>query len=402
MNRTRTRVAFATPGALDGGGIGRMTDYIVDQLRRRGRRSGAGPETVVLDTRGRGSVFLSPVYLAGALARLGWMLARGELDAVHINVSERGSFLRKAAIQATAGLFGAPTVVHLHGASFVEYFRGGPFARVLSRWLFRRCTRAIVLGHGWRDFLVEEVGIDPGKVDVLYNAVPDFAGRDAERAPPLPGEPQRLLVLAHLSERKGIGTLLHACRLLKQRGVAFRVTLGGNGDVEGYRRMADELGIGDACDFLGWVTREQAHDLIRSHQMLLLPSTHEGLPMVILEALCARLPVITTPVGSIPEVLDHRETALIVPVGERDALADAVQALASDPALYTAIGEAGRRLFEEQFNIEGYCERLCAVYDALHRSGPRRPRRIPDGEPAPVLAESRPATEATLPRVGRR
>lgn len=406
MTRTRTRVAFATPGALDGGGIGRMTDYIVDQLDARGRRTGAGPDTVVLDTRGRGSVFLSPFYLAAALARLLRMQLKGEVDAVHINVSERASFLRKAAIQAAAGLFGTPTVVHLHGASFVDYFRGGPFARAISRWLFRRCSRAIVLGHGWRDFLVEEVGIDPGKVDVLYNAVPDFTGPDVERTPPPPGdlagEPVRLLVLAHLSERKGIGTLLHAARRLRERGFAFRLTLGGNGDIDGYRRMAGELGIADACDFLGWVTREQAHELIRSHQMLLLPSTHEGLPMVILEALCARLPVITTPVGSIPEVLDHRETALIVPVGESPALADAVQALAADPELYRGIGEAGRRLFEEQFNIEGYCERLCAVYDALGRPGPRRPRRIPDGEPAPALADSRPPAEASLPRIGRR
>ncbi len=402
MNRKRTCVAFATPGALDGGGIGRMTDYIVDQLGRRGRRTGSGPDTVVLDTRGRGSVFLSPLYLGATLGRLARLLARREVDAVHINVSERASFLRKAAVQATAGLFGTPTVVHLHGASFVEFFRGGLFARAISRWLFRRCGRAIVLGHGWRDFLVQEVGIDPGKVDVLYNAVPDFAGPGTGREPPQAGRPVSLLVLAHLSERKGIGTLLHACRILRDRGFPFRLTLGGNGDVDGYRRMAAELGIGDACEFLGWVSREQAHELIRSHEALLLPSTHEGLPMVILEALCARLPVITTPVGSIPEVLEQRATALMVPVGDRTALADAVQELAADPALYRTLSEGGRRLFEERFNIEGYCERLCAVYDALHCPGPRRWRRVPDTEPAPVLAESRPPAEATLPRMGRR
>ncbi|WP_448192530.1 glycosyltransferase family 4 protein [Azospirillum sp. sgz301742] len=403
MNRKRTRVAFATPGALDGGGIGRMTDYIVDQLDRRGERTGGGPETLVLDTRGRGSVFLSPLYLAAALGRLARLLSRGEVDTVHINVSERASFVRKAAVQAIANLFGAPTVVHLHGASFIDYFHGGPFARAISRWLFRQCGQAIVLGHGWRDFLVAEVGIDPAKVEVLYNAVPDFADSvfRAERQPPHAGRPATLLVLAHLSERKGIGTLLQACRTLKDRGFAFRLTLGGNGDVDGYRRMAAALGIDAECDFLGWVSREQAHELIRSHDALLLPSTHEGLPMVILEALCARLPVITTPVGSIPEVLHQRETALIVPVGDRVALADAVQELTGDPALYRRMGEAGRRLFEEQFTIEGYCERLCAIYDALNRRGPSR-RRAPDTEPLPLLAESRPpAAEAPLPRMGR-
>jgi len=401
--RTRTRIAFATPGAMDGGGIGRMTGYIVDQLDRSRERSPNTPETVVLDTRGAGSVLLSPFYLTATLCRLIRMLARREAEVVHINVSERGSVLRKMAVQFTAGLFGTPTLVHLHGASFVDYFGSGVLARAASRWLFRRCTRALVLGHGWRDFLVREVGIDPAKVDVLYNAVPDFVGPGQERLAPAAGQTVELLVLAHLSERKGIGTLLRACRLLKERGFAFRLTLGGNGDVDGYRRMAQTLGIAAECRFLGWVSREQAHDLIRSHDMLLLPSTHEGLPMVILEALCAGLPVITTPVGSIPEVLAQRESAMIVPVNDSAALAGAVQELAGDRPLYRALSRRGRCLFERQFHIKGYCEQLAAIYRELHRTSQRGWSQPCGAEPATVtpLPATRPAKEPVR-RTGRR
>ncbi|PGH56657.1 glycosyl transferase family 1 [Azospirillum palustre] len=360
---TRTVVVFATPGALDGGGgIGRMTGYVVDQFDRSGTT-----RSIILDTRGTGSVLLSPLYLGVTLARLGWILARRRASVVHINVSERASFLRKAAVQLVSGLMSCPTVVHLHGASFVEFFEGGMFARGISRWLFNRCGRVVVLGDNWRDFLVQSVRTDPRKIRVLYNAVPDVGADLGTPKPPEPGAALSLLVLANLSERKGIGTLLRACALLKERGQPFRVTIGGGGDVDGYRAMAAELGVAEECRFLGWIGREEAHAHIRSHDMLLLPSTHEGLPMVILEALSAQLPVITTPVGSIPEVLTDGETARIIPVNDPGALADAVVEVGRDPDLYRRLAENGRRLFLKQFVIDAYAKSLLAIYQELDR-----------------------------------
>ncbi|MBP2232156.1 glycosyltransferase involved in cell wall biosynthesis [Azospirillum agricola] len=392
--KERVAIVFATPGALDGGGgIGRMTGYVVDQFAA----SPGAPSTIVLDTRGTGSVLWSPFFLAGTMARLAWFLARRRVSVVHINVSEKGSFLRKAAIQAVAGLFSCPTVVHLHGASFVEYFESGAFPRAISRWLFNRCGRAVVLGDNWRDYLVQSVGTDPHKVRVLYNAVPDIGADLAPRDPPPPGAELSLLVLANLSERKGIGTLLRACQRLKERGLRFHVTIGGGGDVDGYRRMAESLGVAEECRFLGWVSREDAHAHIKSHDLLLLPSTHEGLPMVILEALSAQLPVITTPVGSIPEVLTDGETARIIPVNDPAALADAIAGLAADPALHRKLAEQGRRLFLKQFVIDAYGKSLLAIYQELDRPGAELDPRL---EPLAEAASASP--KATVPRMGGR
>ncbi|PWC33924.1 glycosyltransferase family 4 protein [Azospirillum sp. TSO35-2] len=358
-------IVFATPGALDGGGgIGRMTGYVVDQFDKSG-----APQSIILDTRGTGSVLLSPFYMALTLTRMTWLLARRRASVVHINVSERASFLRKGAIQAVAGMMSCPTVVHLHGASFVEYFEGSAFARRVSRWLFNRCGRVVVLGDNWRDYLVQSVQTDPHKIRVLYNAVPDVGADLGVRPPPAAGAALSLLVLANLSERKGIGTLLHACRALKQRGQLFHVTIGGGGDVDGYRALAAELGVAEECRFLGWIGREEAHAHIRSHDMLLLPSTHEGLPMVILEALSAQLPVITTPVGSIPEVLTDGETARIIPVNDATALADAITEVAGNPELYQRLAENGRRLFLKQFGIDAYAKSLLAIYQELDQTG---------------------------------
>ncbi|MBP2314932.1 glycosyltransferase family 4 protein [Azospirillum soli] len=392
-NRSRTCVVFATPGALDGGGgIGRMTGYIVDQFST----SPTAPDTIVLDTRGSGSVLMSPFYLTGTLARLAALLLRGKASIVHINVSEHGSFWRKAVVQVLADLFSCPTVVHLHGATFVEYFHKSALSRFICRWLFNHCEVAVVLGESWRDFLVQTVGTDPHKIRVLYNAVPDIGADLPVREAPPTGAVVSLLVLANLSERKGIGTMLRACRLLKQKGFRFRVTIGGGGDVEGYRELAQSLGVDEECSFLGWVSREQAHGFIRSHDMLLLPSTHEGLPMVILEALSAGLPVVTTPVGSIPEVLTDRETARIIPVNDAEALAEAVTDLAQHPALYTRLSEEGRRLFLEKFVIEAYGRSLQELYVELDR--PRAARRA---RPAHVSEPPAAAVKPSLTRASR-
>lgn len=358
------RVAFATPGGLEhGGGIGRMAGYAVDRFAA----SGAGPDCSVLDTRGGGSVWLSPFYLAPTLGRLALALLRRKVDLVHINVSERGSFLRKAAVQAVARLFGCPTLVHLHGATFVEFFDSGRWARGISRLVFGKADAVVVLGAGWRDVMVQRVGIPAGKVHVLYNGVPDIGRDGAERSAPDGSAPLKLLVLANLSERKGIGCLLQAARLLQSRGVAFDLTIGGGGDVDGYRRRAAELGIAERCRFLGWVGQEQAHALVHASDALLLPSTHEGLPMVILEALSARLPVITTPVGSIPEVLDDGDTALLVRVNDPENLADAIQRLGGDPALWRRLADNGRALYERLFAIDAHCARLAAIYQRVCR-----------------------------------
>lgn len=389
--RSSMCVVFATPGALDGGGgIGRMTGYIVDCFRR----ADTAPETIVLDTRGDGSALASPFYLAGTLARLTALLVRGKPSVVHINVSENASFWRKAAVQLVADLFSCPTVVHLHGATFMEYFDKGPVSRAICRWLFDRCGLAVVLGESWRTFLVQTVGTDAHKVRVLYNAVPDIGADLPPREAPPEGAVLSLLVLANLSERKGIGTLLRACRVMKEQGLRFRVTIGGGGDVDGYRRLAAELGVAEECTFRGWVTREEAHAHIRSHDLLLLPSTHEGLPMVILEALSAGLPVVTTPVGSIPEVLTDGETARIIPVNDPDALALAVADLARHPALYARLSAQGRRLFLEKFVIDAYGRTLQELYAELDRADTiRRPERAPLPDPA--------AAKPSLTRAGR-
>ena len=159
--------------------------------------------------------------------------------------------------------------------------------------------------------------------------------------------------------------VLQAIALLAERGIEASATLAGEGQQDAYRQLAHRLGIGARVHFAGWLAPERLLELHRTSDALVLASRHEGMPMAIIEALAAGLPVIATPVGLIPETLRDGETALLVPPGEPVALADAMERLALDPALGRRLGHGGRQLYERTYDLDRYMRRLLALYGQL-------------------------------------
>jgi glycosyltransferase involved in cell wall biosynthesis len=117
----------------------------------------------------------------------------------------------------------------------------------------------------------------------------------------------------------------------------------------------------------GWTDR--ATDYLSSLDVLALSSDYEGLPLVVLEAMHAGLPVVASDVGSVAEAVAHEQTGLLVPAGDEAALAAALARLRDDPGLRHRLGEAGRRRAAEQFTVEQMVTGYLQVYaDVLRRS----------------------------------
>ncbi len=380
-----SRIVFVTPGGVEaGGGMGRITGYIVDELSRRGQTG----DLVVLDPRGGGSVLASPWHLLRACARLLAMALRGEVAVVHVNTSERLSYPRKGLLMQLARLLGLPVIAHMHGADFMPYFDR---ASALERWWVRRVLRTsqkvVVLGDSFRRHAIEQVGLPAAQVVTVFNAIPDLRREQPQSARrPLPfaaGRPARLLMLANISARKGADSLLTAAAALRAAGHDFHLTLAGGGEIRQFQTMAAELGLAPVTDFPGWVDRAGAHRLLLEADALVLPSRAEGLPIAILEALALGTPIVTTPVGAIPEVLRDGETALIVPPGDAASLTAALARLITGATSAAALAEAGRRLYERSFAIEGFCDRWLALYaEAIGALG----RPLPAWAAAPATA----------------
>lgn len=362
-------VVIASPGGTTGGGgMGSVTRTIADGL---GLCDPPIPCTVI-DPRGDGAIWRSPGFFMGAVLRL-IAARRSGADILHLQVSERTSFLRKGLLLFLGRTLGMRTVLHHHGAELVSFYEGArPLVRWWTRLVSRRADRTVVLGEAWRRFAVRDAGVAPRRVVLLRNGAGDVApavarrrqgagtDRDAGR------RPVRLAMIANLSDRKGVPELLAALVRLRQNGHALRATFAGGGEIERFRREAERLGVGDICVFTGWVGREAVLDVLSEADISVLPSHDEGLPMAIIEAMSAGLAVVATPVGAIPEVLTHERDCLLVPPGSVDALTAALERLIADPALRRALAAEGRAQFERRFSAAGFMENLLVVYaDAL-------------------------------------
>ena len=371
----RQTVFLACPYGQIGGGMGSIMAYLASMKRDPSGRF----ELKRLESRGGGHIALSPVFLAFAVCRIFAEALRGRLAVVHLNLAERGSVYRKAVLLGATKLAGGRVLLHLHAAQIVQFHQSmGWLGRRLLRWMFRSADQCVVLGEVWRKWVTDTFGLRPSQVGIVYNGVP------ATIAPPRTVRqdgPFRLLFVGNLLERKGVADLLHAVAspALKQRDI--RLTMAGGGPVETYRALAADLGIADRVTFTGWLSQDAARALMVASDALILPAYDEGLPLVILEALASATPVICTPVGSIPEVLQDGHTALFVTPGDKASIASAIVTLIDQPALAGELAIAGAALYQRLFTMEAFALSVGSLYAALTpRDGNATPSAWPRAE----------------------
>ena len=132
--------------------------------------------------------------------------------------------------------------------------------------------------------------------------------------------------------------------------------------------QAKDLGIGDRLHLLGH--RDDTYDLMRALDVFVLPSLHEGIPMVILEALALQRPIVASQVGGIPEVITDGVHGLLVPVGDSGSIAQACERLLTDRLLAESCGRAGRRRVEQHFSSRSMAEQVAELYQSLTGAPP--------------------------------
>jgi glycosyltransferase involved in cell wall biosynthesis len=131
----------------------------------------------------------------------------------------------------------------------------------------------------------------------------------------------------------------------------------------GLEDEAERLGVRERVVFAGY--RPDATALLAELDVFVLPSWVEGLPIVVLEAMAQRKPVVATPVGGTPELVADGETGLLVPPRDPEALAAALRRLLEDPDLARRLGEAGRARVAERFTAAQQTRRVLELYDEL-------------------------------------
>lgn len=215
-------------------------------------------------------------------------------------------------------------------------------------------------------------GFDPegaasGKHQLIYNI---RTAQSQGRAKAPMQKPLRLLCVGRLVETKGFQYAIEALSLLKARGLDCRLTIAGSGAFEGrLKKLAHDLGLDGIVSFPGFVEHERVPELMRAADIFLMPccirkdGKGDGLPTVIMEAMSNGLPVISSAVMGVADVVRHGRTGLLLPERDPEALADAVQQLAENRDEALKMAEEARELVEAMFDTESNLKRLVRLFD---------------------------------------
>jgi glycosyltransferase involved in cell wall biosynthesis len=365
-------VCMLCPGGTEhAGGIGRWAGY----MRTAWREAALSPPLEIVDTRGFGGWRVAAATFARALARLAALRVRGRLGLIHVNLSVRGSSLRKCIIGLLARLAGVKFVLHLHSGRFFAFHAGLPYpGRLALRLLFAAAERVVVLGEVWADRVVAVLGVPRDRITVLYNAAPRPA-RLARGTPP--DGICHIVMLGRLGAPKGVPELLEALAGETLRGRRWRATLAGDGDAAPVLAEAARSGIGGRVACPGWLDADAVSALLDEADILVLASRSENLPVSVIEALAHRVAVVSTRVGSLGELLEDGVSALLVPVRDPPALAGALARLIDDAGLRARIAAGGHAVFRARLDAAVAAPRLAALYRAV------MDRAVMDRSPVP-------------------
>ena len=232
------------------------------------------------------------------------------------------------------------------------------------------CDALVTISEFNRRHLLEDCGLAVDRVELVYNGLDldRFAWAPAARERP------RILGVGRLVEKKGFGDLLEACARLASDGLDFDCRILGGGPLEAeLRARIERLGLGDRVELLGPLPQEETRRLLSEATVFAAPCVvasdgdRDGVPTTILEAMALGVPVVSTDVTGIPEVVRDGRTGVLVPQADPKRLADALRQLIEQPAHGRALARAARRLIEERFDVRKSTARLREVF-ALARA----------------------------------
>jgi glycosyltransferase involved in cell wall biosynthesis len=283
-------------------------------------------------------------------------LIRAEI--VHVHLAGEISLLRKLPVLFMAKALRRRLIVHVHACSEESLFMKTP------RWAWKYSLHAadcvIALSPSWAKTIRRHA--TSAHVVVIPNPVKLFlpAKREHNLSP-------RVLYVGKLEGRKGYDTLITAAAIVLKEFPQTEFWFAGHGELDAARGQAERLGISSRVRFLGWVAGIELEQIYNEVDMFCLPSHNEGVPMSMLEAMSHELPVICTPVGGVPDVIEDGSNGLFVEPGSSESVAAGILRLLHEPAFAASIAQSGRKTVEKMCSLDAVAAQMTAIYRALSK-----------------------------------
>lgn len=291
------------------------------------------------------------------------LLARQNCTIAHIHTCSGFTFFLDGLLAFVARRHGCRVVLHVHGGLFDTFLDGlHPILLRIARRIASSAELVIVLSEDWRNRLSQR--LPRTHFAVLQNGVHEPKGQHSR----IPNEHPIFLFLGNLSRLKGVPVLLDAMEIAK---ADWCVHLAGHEAEPGFsdwlRQEIERRHLAHRVKLLGSVVGDAKYQALAQADAFVLPSLAEGLPMSLLEAMAARLAVVATSVGAIPEVIDTGVEGLLVPPGQAAPLAAAMDELATSPTQREAMGLAGHTKCQARYSVDAMAEALIEIYSHIPR-----------------------------------
>jgi glycosyltransferase involved in cell wall biosynthesis len=306
--------------------------------------------------------YWEPFIFGRAICMFIFLIAFKKVKVIHIHASHGFSFARKTIFVFLARLFGKRVIFHIHSSRFYTFY-------LSDHWLVFRCVKkvlemsdmVVVLCRDWERRLKERLP------HVTITALPNPSPVECDAYIERPANDKLIVVfLGFLIPSKGIYDLLTVADMIAERKLNnIKIVIAGKGELEGViTDRIEKSRPSSIVEFKGWVAGKTKKELLMSSDVLFLPSYNEGMPMVILEAMRYSLPIVSTRIAGIPELLVEAENGFLFEPGDTEGFFEALQTLSANRNLAKRLG---RRSYElsERFKGPVVFRKLLDLYNLV-------------------------------------
>ena len=291
------------------------------------------------------------------------LATRRAIKIVHIHGASQGSFYRKYVLFLLAKyVFRKKVIYHIHGAMYhLFYENASPFVQKRVQHFVNTTDALIVLSDWWKNYFEEN--FQPRIIRIVPNIV---SATDPKDIAHVPSERIKFLFLGRIGERKGVYDLLEVMHQHQaELGNKYLLELGGDGETEKLQSLINQYHLEENVKFLGFVVGSRKEQLLRAADVYILPSYNEGLPISILEAMSFGLPIISTEVGGIPEVVLPYENGLLISAGDQSAIYESIKFFMDHPEKIESYGTRSYEIVSQRYFPRPVMSTLIKLYDDL-------------------------------------
>lgn len=281
-------------------------------------------------------------------------------DLVHIHSSFGGSFYRKLPFVYMANIFDIPVINHIHGSEIANlYINASEKKKKLVENCFDKCNYLAVLSEEWKK------NLDVVKTKTPKIVIENYSTIHQECLKRKNNQDKIILFLGFITELKGCFDIPDIVTKVIEQNTNVKFILAGSGEIEKLQHIIEEKGISQYFLFPGWVKKEEKEKLLRNADIFFLPSYTEAMPMSILEAMGYGLPIVTTNVGGIPQLVEEGKNGYMTEPGNIDGFAKVILELIGNDELIYRMGKEGIEKAYEKYSLEKHLEKVCALYEKI-------------------------------------